>query len=94
MTAHTTSKVPFILCSSEIKKLKGSQFSPYLKKDIGKDYETGADKNFSGKSDDAESPDKPESETLALCDIAPTILELLHIEKPAEMTGNSLIIRE
>jgi len=53
MTAHTTSKVPFLLCSRDVKKLKDSG---------------------------------------GLCDIAPTILELLHIEKPAEMTGNSLII--
>jgi 2,3-bisphosphoglycerate-independent phosphoglycerate mutase len=52
MTAHTTSDVPFILCSQQVQKLKGSG---------------------------------------ALCDIAPTILELLNIEKPAEMTGNSLI---
>lgn len=28
----------------------------------------------------------------ALCDIAPTILQLMNIEKPAEMTGQSLII--
>jgi 2,3-bisphosphoglycerate-independent phosphoglycerate mutase len=28
-----------------------------------------------------------------LCDIAPTMLELLHIEQPAEMTGHSLIVR-
>jgi 2,3-bisphosphoglycerate-independent phosphoglycerate mutase len=28
-----------------------------------------------------------------LCDIAPTMLELLGIEKPAEMTGSPLIIR-
>jgi 2,3-bisphosphoglycerate-independent phosphoglycerate mutase len=27
-----------------------------------------------------------------LCDIAPTILELLDIRKPAEMTGTSLIV--
>ena len=27
----------------------------------------------------------------ALCDIAPTILELLNIEKPEEMTGKSLL---
>jgi len=30
-------------------------------------------------------------DTGALCDIAPTVLELSGIEKPAEMTGNSLI---
>jgi 2,3-bisphosphoglycerate-independent phosphoglycerate mutase len=28
-----------------------------------------------------------------LCDIAPTMLELLGIGKPAEMTGTSLIVR-
>ena len=28
----------------------------------------------------------------SLCDIAPTILEILHIEKPKEMSGNSLLI--
>ena len=27
----------------------------------------------------------------SLCDIAPTVLELLGIEKPEEMTGDSLI---
>lgn len=30
-------------------------------------------------------------ETGALCDIAPTVLDIMGIEKPAEMTGNSLI---
>lgn len=30
-------------------------------------------------------------ETGALCDIAPTILDLMEIEKPEEMTGNSMI---
>jgi 2,3-bisphosphoglycerate-independent phosphoglycerate mutase len=93
MTAHTTSKVPFILCSNEVKKLKGYKSSPYLKKDTDRDHATGAHESLPGKSDYAESPDKPGSETLALCDIAPTILELSHIEKPAEMTGNSLIIK-
>jgi 2,3-bisphosphoglycerate-independent phosphoglycerate mutase len=28
-----------------------------------------------------------------LCDVAPTMLELLHIAQPAEMTGHSLIVR-
>ena len=32
-------------------------------------------------------------DTGALCDIAPTILDIMGIEKPAEMTGESLIIR-
>jgi len=29
-----------------------------------------------------------------LCDLAPTLLELMDIEKPAEMTGTSIIIEE
>ncbi len=64
MTAHTTSNVPFILCSDKINKLKGSP---------------------------AGAKNENREEIGALCDIAPTILELLGIEKPAEMTGNSLI---
>jgi 2,3-bisphosphoglycerate-independent phosphoglycerate mutase len=64
MTAHTKSKVPFIICSTDIKKLKGQG--------NGKDC---SDDQFG-----------------MLCDIAPTILELLKIEKPKEMTGKSLII--
>lgn len=65
MTAHTMSNVPFIICSADIKKLKGQG--------NGKDC---SDDQFG-----------------MLCDIAPTILELLNIEKPKEMTGQSLIIR-
>ena len=55
MTAHTVSKVPFILCDNGIKKLRDENQNPKL------------------------------------CDIAPTILELLNIDKPDEMTGTSLI---
>ena len=55
MTAHTNSKVPFILCDSNVSELV----------------------------DEKENP--------KLCDIAPTILELMNIKKPSEMTGISLI---
>ena len=64
MTAHSMSKVPFVICSTDIKKLKGQA--------NGKECSDG---QFG-----------------RLCDIAPTILELLKIEKPKEMTGQSLII--
>lgn len=53
ITAHSTSNVPFILCTDKIRTLSGGG---------------------------------------ALCDIAPTMLEILGIEKPAEMTGHSLIV--
>lgn len=65
MTAHTMSKVPFIICNTDIKKLKGQENGKECK-----------DNQFG-----------------MLCDIAPTILELLKIEKPKEMTGQSLIIQ-
>jgi bisphosphoglycerate-independent phosphoglycerate mutase (AlkP superfamily) len=39
-----------------------------------------------------ESEDRADLQKWALCDIAPTILGLLNIQIPAEMTGNSLII--
>lgn len=57
MTAHTGSRVPFILCDNDVKELISEEENPKL------------------------------------CDIAPTILELLNIKKPEEMTGNSLIKR-
>jgi len=64
MTAHTLSKVPFIICGTDIKKLKG---------------QGNGKKCYNNQFG-------------MLCDIAPTILELLHIAKPKEMTGHSLII--
>ncbi len=51
-TAHTSDKVPFIICEKSIKLRNG-----------------------------------------ILADIAPTLLEILGIEKPEEMTGESLIIK-
>jgi 2,3-bisphosphoglycerate-independent phosphoglycerate mutase len=52
-TAHTTNKVPFIVCGVDDIKLK---------------------------------------ENGSLCDICPTMLDIMNLEKPLEMTGNSLIL--
>jgi 2,3-bisphosphoglycerate-independent phosphoglycerate mutase len=73
VTAHSTFKVPFIICSNEIGSLKGENL---LKQDPDNvcNYSLGTD-SFG-----------------ALCDISPTILQLLGIEKPSEMTGTSLIL--
>jgi 2,3-bisphosphoglycerate-independent phosphoglycerate mutase len=30
---------------------------------------------------------------MALCDVAPTMLEILGIEKPTQMTGESILIK-
>lgn len=55
ITSHTTSKVPVLLCGTDVVTL----------------HDGGA-----------------------LSDIAPTILELMHIDKPHQMTGKSLIKRK
>ncbi len=55
ITAHSNSKVPFIICDTTVGDV-------YI-----------------------------ESEENKLCDIAPTVLDLIGIEKPKEMTGRSLI---
>jgi len=68
ITAHSTSLVPFIICSGDIKKLRGQDIK-INKKCSSYDF-------------------------VALCDIAPTVLELLSLDKPDEMTGKSLIMKE
>ncbi len=67
MTAHSTFRVPFIVCSNDIKELRCESHQGSDKKVCNTDQ-------FGG-----------------LSDIAPTILDLLSIKKPAEMTGESLI---
>jgi 2,3-bisphosphoglycerate-independent phosphoglycerate mutase len=68
ITAHSISRVPFIICSNKIKKLRGYDMNQ-AKSRVCENREFGA-----------------------LCDIVPTMLEILGIEKPAEMTGKSLIV--
>ena len=72
MTAHTGSMVPFIICTSEIKKLRGPAPIRDLRQQKCPAYNGAISIG-------------------ALCDIAPTILEILNIKKPEEMTGISLI---
>ena len=70
VTKHTSSRVPFIVCGSDV-KLKYEMIL--------------ANKQL--KSDNIHN--------LTLADVAPSVLEILDIAKPAEMTGSSLIeIRE
>ncbi len=68
LTAHSTSMVPFIICSRQVKRLKG--------------YDMDQAANIECKSKDFSG----------LSDIAPTMLDILGIKKPPEMTGKSLII--
>ncbi|KIJ48531.1 hypothetical protein M422DRAFT_777874 [Sphaerobolus stellatus SS14] len=50
-----------------------------------------------GKGDEAGfvfAQDKEDEEAGALCDVAPTVLEVLGLPKPEEMTGRSLLVPE
>ncbi len=78
ITAHSTSMVPFIICSNQIKRLKGELLFKKL---------------LSQQKLEKITKDEYIKKFGALCDIAPTILELLNIEKPLDMTGNSLILQ-
>ena len=40
---------------------------------------------------DPENPQQPLKETGRLCDLCPTMLELMKLPQPAEMTGESLL---
>jgi len=53
---------------------------------------TGDPKNFKFK-DDVKKDDNEEEEEPALCDVAPTILDILGLPKPEEMGGRSLLSR-
>jgi len=74
-TAHTTNKVPFIM-TGDPKVLK-------FKED--KKKEDKDDKPLEKKADEIEE------EEGALSDVAPTILDLLGLAVPEEMTGRSLL---
>ena len=87
MTAHTGSMVPFIICSAEIKKLRGPLTIRNLRQDNGLVNEIEANNSPNGKESS-----KVNHDTGALCDIAPTMLDILKIGQPEEMTGKSLII--
>jgi 2,3-bisphosphoglycerate-independent phosphoglycerate mutase len=68
MTAHSTSRVPFVICSKNINRLKGYDMARAAAGQCGNE-------DFGG-----------------LSDIAPTMLDILQIKKPEEMTGKSLIV--
>lgn len=85
-TAHTTNPVPFIMTGDGAKgPLKFDKEEPsgkmgYVVKPDGAE-EKGEEKK--GEEEDEEAG--------ALCDVAPTVLAVMGIEKPEEMTGRSLL---
>ncbi|KAL0058395.1 hypothetical protein AAF712_014934 [Marasmius tenuissimus] len=78
-TAHTTNKVPFILAGAGKGRLVEDEKPVGSKEELKKDEEGG------------KSQAEKDIEEGALCDVAPTLLELLGVEKPEEMDGRSLL---
>ncbi|KAF8183209.1 BPG-independent [Mycena galopus ATCC 62051] len=78
-TAHTCGAVPFILV--------GGKEGEYALKDDEKD---GKEKTAGSEKKEGEE----EEEEGALCDVAPTVLDLMGLPKPEEMTGRSLLVKK
>ncbi|KAI0792578.1 cofactor-independent phosphoglycerate mutase [Abortiporus biennis] len=77
-TAHTCNKVPFIM-TGDPKVLKFVEDKPKEEK---------SDKKPEDKAE------KEEEEEGALCDVAPTVLDVMGLGKPEEMTGRSLLAHD
>jgi 2,3-bisphosphoglycerate-independent phosphoglycerate mutase len=95
-TAHTTNVVPFIM-SGDGKKgpLKFadeevSGKSGYVAEESASAEEEKKEEEKAEKGEKKTEEDE-EEEAGALCDVAPTILDLMGIEKPEEMSGRSLL---
>ncbi|KAF6746343.1 PGM protein [Ephemerocybe angulata] len=84
-TAHTTNLVPFIMSGDgktlKFEKEEKSGKMGYIHEEDGK---TDAQKETKEQVEEDE-------EAGALCDVAPTVLAVLGIEKPEEMGGRSLL---
>ncbi|KJA19555.1 hypothetical protein HYPSUDRAFT_189771 [Hypholoma sublateritium FD-334 SS-4] len=83
-TAHTTNPVPFIMAG------EGFKFKPNKK--VEAEHREARDKEREGASEaeKVEEGDKEEDDP-AICDVAPTILDIMGLPIPEEMTGRSLL---
>ncbi|KAJ2928344.1 hypothetical protein H1R20_g8756, partial [Candolleomyces eurysporus] len=95
-TAHTTNVVPFIM-SGDGKEGKlrfadeeVSGKSGYVAESSASATEEAKEEEKAEKGEKKEAEDE-EEEAGALCDVAPTILDVLGIEKPEDMSGRSLL---
>jgi len=76
-TSHTNNPVQFHIVGEEWKRTEGK--------------EKGGESDESGKGEKGEKRQKLDNVTGGLNDVAPTILELLGLDKPTVMTGKSLL---
>ncbi|KAH9479078.1 2,3-bisphosphoglycerate-independent phosphoglycerate mutase [Psilocybe cubensis] len=75
-TAHTTNPVPFLMVGEGLKFKEWKQVKEEKKED----------KKEKGEKDDDEAEDEP-----AICDVAPTVLDIMGLPIPEDMTGRSLL---
>ncbi|TFK67436.1 cofactor-independent phosphoglycerate mutase [Pluteus cervinus] len=81
-TAHTTNPVPFIIT-----------VDPKEYKFIVDEKAEKVEKAEGEEAKEEAKKEEVEEEAGALCDVAPTILDLLGLSKPEEMTGRSLVVK-
>jgi len=84
-TAHTTNKVPFLLAGFGEKK-DGLKFKHEKEKEKMEVKEGEQPKSEEAAKEEGEEEDPP-----ALCDVAPTVLDIMGLSIPEEMTGRSLL---
>ncbi|KAJ3481069.1 hypothetical protein NLJ89_g12238 [Agrocybe chaxingu] len=78
-TAHTTNVVPFLMVGEGLKFKEEKQVEEEGKVKVGEGAEAA-------KKEGEEELDPP-----ALCDVAPTVLDIMGLTIPDEMTGRSLL---
>ncbi|PPQ72796.1 hypothetical protein CVT24_012904 [Panaeolus cyanescens] len=81
-TSHTTNPVPFIIAYPNTKGGADDVVHRRFAKEV-KAGKMGATHPCDGQGDEGEG---------ALCDVAPTILDIMGLEKPEEMTERSLLV--
>ncbi|KAF9477053.1 phosphoglycerate mutase [Pholiota conissans] len=77
-TAHTTNPVPFIMAGAGL-KFKPSQ-------QVEKEHHEAKEGAGQTKEEEEKEEDAP-----AICDVAPTVLDIMGLSIPEEMTGRSLL---
>ncbi|KAF4610634.1 hypothetical protein D9613_007333 [Agrocybe pediades] len=92
-TAHTTNVVPFLMVGDGLKFKEVKAKAGEEKKEAEKEKEEvaeGEGKKVETKKDKEEEEEDPP----AICDVAPTVLDIMGLPIPKEMTGRSLLAHD